>query len=147
MNLDQCFQPFSFHGPHKLITTILQHNKNIFFADLTKIQVNFDSFTPNDYCCVDRCHFLLLDNLREKRSAPLTKQSGIACFKNPCSAPVGIRRSRPSIFDLRLSCSTSSLTSSINRSFHICVITGWTKLSLMTMDYEPMKYIPKRINE
>ena len=26
---------------------------------------------------------LLFDNLREESSVPLTKQSGIACFKNP----------------------------------------------------------------
>ena len=30
----------------------------------------------------------LFDNLREKRSVPLSKQSGIICFKNSCSTPV-----------------------------------------------------------
>ena len=31
----------------------------------------------------------LLDSVREKRPVPLTKQSGIACFKNSRSASVG----------------------------------------------------------
>ena len=45
---------------HKLITKILQHTpKSIFFADLTKNRYNFDSFTPEDYCCVGCCHFLI----------------------------------------------------------------------------------------
>ena len=30
----------------------------------------------------------LFNNLRDKRSVPLTKESGIACFKNSCSTPV-----------------------------------------------------------
>ena len=37
------------------------------------------AFTPDDYCCVGCC--FLFDSLREKRSVPLTKPSGIACFK------------------------------------------------------------------
>ena len=32
--------------------------------------------------------FFLFDNLREKRSVSLTKHSGIACFKTPCSTLV-----------------------------------------------------------
>lgn len=31
------------------------------------------------------------DTVREKRPAPLTEQSGMAGFKNPCSAPGGYR--------------------------------------------------------
>ena len=31
---------------------------------------------------------LAADNLREKKSVPLTKWSGIACFKNSCGAQV-----------------------------------------------------------
>ena len=34
----------------------------------------------------------LFDNQREKRSVPLTKQSGIACFKNSCGIPVYLPR-------------------------------------------------------
>ena len=32
--------------------------------------------------------FLLFDNVGEKRSVSLTKQSGAACFKNSCSTPI-----------------------------------------------------------
>ena len=31
---------------------------------------------------------LLFDNLREKKSVPLTKLSGITCFKDSCGTPV-----------------------------------------------------------
>ena len=69
------FQPFSFHGTHKLITKTLRHTKKYIFADPTqkigmiflKNRYDFDSFTPDGYC-----HFFLSDNLREKRSVPLT---------------------------------------------------------------------------
>ena len=53
------FQPFSSHGTHKLITKILQHPKKyIFCQDDKKVKGNFDSFTPDGYCCVGCCHFL-----------------------------------------------------------------------------------------
>ena len=41
-----------------------------------------DGIAPDGYCRVGCCHFLL-DSLRGKRSAPLTKRSGVACFKGP----------------------------------------------------------------
>ena len=58
---DSNFQPFSSHGTHKLITKILRHTKNTFFADPTEKyrKYNFDSFTPDGYYCVGCCHFLL----------------------------------------------------------------------------------------
>ena len=31
------------------------------------------------------------DNLREKKSVPLTKEAGTACSKNPCSTPAANR--------------------------------------------------------
>ena len=34
------------------------------------------------------CHLFKFDSLREQRSAPLTAQSGSACFKNSCGALV-----------------------------------------------------------
>ena len=40
-----------------------------------------------DSCIPDGCgcHFFLSDNLREKRSVPLTKQSSGECFKTSCA--------------------------------------------------------------
>ena len=46
------FHPFSSPDTHKIITKILQHTKNVFFANLTKNRYNFDSFTPDGYCYV-----------------------------------------------------------------------------------------------
>ena len=81
------FQPFSSQGTHKLITKIPQHTKNIIFTDLTKIRYNFDSFISDSYFVLAAVIFFLFDNLREKRSVPLTIQSGIGCFKNSCGTP------------------------------------------------------------
>ena len=43
----------------------------------------------------------LFDNLREKRSVPLTKQSDIACFKSSCGSQVENRCSRRINFVIR----------------------------------------------
>ena len=71
-NLEQLFQPFSSYGTHKLITIILWHTKKylIFFADLMKKRYNCDSFTVNGYCCVDCCHFFILQSKGKEISAP-----------------------------------------------------------------------------
>ena len=85
------FQPFSSHDTHKLITKSLWHTKNIFFANPTpQNRCNFGSFTLTAVLVLVVV-ILLFDSLREKRSVPLTKQSGIARFKNSCSTPVGNR--------------------------------------------------------
>ena len=55
----QAFQPFSSHGTQKRITKTLHYIKNIFFTDLTKNGYNFDSFTPDGYCCVGCFHFFI----------------------------------------------------------------------------------------
>ena len=78
---------FHHYGTHKLITIILQHTKNVLFTDLTKIRYNFDSFISDSYFVLAAVIFFLFDNLREKRSVPLTIQSGIGCFKNSCGTP------------------------------------------------------------
>ena len=50
------------------------------------------AFTSDGSCCVGWCHFFYLTiNLREKRSVPLTKWSGTACFQNLCGTLVGNR--------------------------------------------------------
>ena len=88
------FQPFSSHGTHKLITKILRHTKiDIFFADLTK-KIGIIFIHSQQTAIVLTAVVFLFDSLREKRSVPLTKQSGIACFKNSCSTPVENRRSQ-----------------------------------------------------
>ena len=71
---------------HWLITKILWHTKTIYiFADPTKNRYNFDLFTRDSYCCVGCCHLKKqFDSLRKERSVPLTKWSGIACFKKSC---------------------------------------------------------------
>ena len=46
-----------------------------------KIEKEDKTFTSDSYCCVSCCHFLS-DNLKEKRSVPLFRQSGIAYLKN-----------------------------------------------------------------
>ena len=43
--------------------------------------------TPDRHHWVGCCHFLF-DNLRKKRSVPLTKQSDVACFTGSCGARV-----------------------------------------------------------
>ena len=67
------FQPLSSHGTHNLITKILQYIKNILFVDLTKkigvilIHSHWTAIVVLDVV------ILVFDNLREKRSMPLTK--------------------------------------------------------------------------
>ena len=81
-------QSFSSHGTHKLNTkNSVANQKYIFLQVWQKNRYNFDSFTSDDYCCVGRCHFLF-DNIREKRWVPLTKYSGITCFKISCKTLV-----------------------------------------------------------
>ena len=48
-----------FHFVVHQTTKILQYIKNTFFANLTKNRYNFDSFTPNNYCCVVCYHFFI----------------------------------------------------------------------------------------
>ena len=63
--------------------------KNIFFADLTKkIDVILIHSHWTTTVVLASVFFFLFDNLKEKRSGPLAKQSGIACFKNSCGTPV-----------------------------------------------------------
>ena len=82
------FQPFSSQGTYKLITKVLQHTeKYISCQPDKKNRYNFDSFTPNGYCCVGCCHFLF-DNLREKSAVPLTKWSRVSPFRSSCGTPV-----------------------------------------------------------
>ena len=99
------FQSISSCGTHKLITNILRHTIKyiIYFCWSDENKYSFDSFTWDSYCYVDYCYFLkflllfnysymplffLFDNPREKkRSVPLTKQSGTACFKTSCNTP------------------------------------------------------------
>ena len=43
----------------------------------------------DSYCCVGGClFFFFFNNLREKGSVALTKQSGTECFKSSCGSPV-----------------------------------------------------------
>ena len=91
MDYDSDFQPVSSHGTHKLITKIPQHagkkNKNMFLAHLSKIGIILihSHWMPIGVLAVVIFYF---DNLREKMSVPLTKKSGITCFKDSHSTPV-----------------------------------------------------------
>ena len=85
MDWNSDFQPFSSHATHKLITKILWHRicqkYIIFFANLTTILIHSHQRATAVLAIV----IVLFDNLREKRSVPLTTQSGIVCFKNSCA--------------------------------------------------------------
>ena len=89
ISLYQRFSTFSSHGTCKqLLKFCSTHTNKYIFSDLTKNRYSFDSFTLDSYSCVGCCHwffFFFFDNLRENRSVPLTKQSGISHFKNSCS--------------------------------------------------------------
>ena len=50
------FQPFSFHGTHKLLKFVA-HPKIHFFGQFDKKRYNFCSFTVDSYC-VD-CYFFI----------------------------------------------------------------------------------------
>ena len=67
----------------------MAHQKT-FFADLTKNKFVF-FFIIHSYQVAIVVLVIVtfqFDNLREKRSVPLTKESGIACLKNSCGALV-----------------------------------------------------------
>ena len=70
---DSSFQPFPSRGTHEPITKILQHTKKyIYFCQSDKNRYNFDSHSRQLLlCCL--LSFFKFDNLREKRSAPVTK--------------------------------------------------------------------------
>ena len=67
---------------HKLMTRILQHTKKYIFCQSDKkigiILINSHLMAIVVLAVV----IFLFDNLREKGSVPLTKQSGTAGFKN-----------------------------------------------------------------
>ena len=67
------FQPFSSHGTYKLITKILQHTKKYVFANPTKIIGIILIHSHHMAIIVLAVIIFLLDNLREKRSVPITK--------------------------------------------------------------------------
>ena len=47
------------------------HQNNTFFANPTKkSRYNFDSFTPDDYCCVRSCHFFIWSSKEKEVSDP-----------------------------------------------------------------------------
>ena len=73
--------------PRHTWTTVLRRT-NTAFCRSEKIQrYNFDSLAPGGYCYVG-CYHFLFDNLREKRSVPLTQYSGSVFFKNSCGTEV-----------------------------------------------------------
>ena len=84
------FQPFPPHGTHQVITKILWHSKKyIIFLPVWQKRYDFDSFTPDSFCCVLAVVIIFfIWQSRERRSVPLSKQSGIACLKNSCSTLV-----------------------------------------------------------
>ena len=51
-------QPFSSRGTQIHYRNSAAH-QNIFFANLTKNRYDFDSFTPESYCCFGCCRFLV----------------------------------------------------------------------------------------
>ena len=67
------FQRFSSHDTSKLITKILQHTKKhiLFFANLTKIGIILVHSHRTAFVMLAVVIFLF-DNLREKRSVPLS---------------------------------------------------------------------------
>ena len=71
--------------------------KNVFFANLTNKGIIFIHLHLQTLLCW-LLSFVLFDNVKEKRSVPLTKQAGIACFKNPCSTLVKDRWSKRYLF-------------------------------------------------
>ena len=72
---------------HRLITKILRHTKRYIFCQPDKInRYDFDSLTLMTIVVLAVVIFWF-DNLREKRSGPLTKLPGTACFKNSWGTP------------------------------------------------------------
>ena len=113
--LTQRFATFFISWHTQLITKILWHTKKhiIFFANLTK---KIDSILVHSHwmaIVVLAVVIFLFDNLREKRSVPLTKQSGIACFQSSCSVPVETCCSQDCNMHLNSSQSTQVYTESI----------------------------------
>ena len=95
MPLQQQFSTFLSHGSHKLVIKILQLTKNVYFCwSDPKIGINL-IHAPQTAIVVLAVVVFIMDNLREKSSVPLTKQSGIHVFKLltahqgvPCSSTI-----------------------------------------------------------
>ena len=76
------FQPFSSHGTRKLITKVLWHTKTYVFYCPSEKKIGIILIHSHQMAIVVLAVVIFwFDNLREKRSVPLTKQSGIACFQ------------------------------------------------------------------
>ena len=79
------FNPFHLMAHVNYLLKFCGSPKKICFLPIwQKIQNNFGSFTFDSSHWAGCCHFFFFfsfDNLREKRSVPLNKQSGIARFK------------------------------------------------------------------
>ena len=77
---------------HKLITKILWHTKKyiyIFCQSDKKVRVILIHSHQTAIVVLMTVPFLF-DNLRKKRSESLTKQSGVACFKNSAAQQLKI---------------------------------------------------------
>ena len=75
------FQPFSSHGTHKLLKFCSTPKTVLYFCWSDK---NIGIILIHSHRMLFLCwplSFFLFNNLRGKRSVPLTRYSGIACFK------------------------------------------------------------------
>lgn len=87
-SLHQRFPTFFISCTHKLITRILWHTKIYIscWSDKKTGIMLIHSHYITIVLAVAIC--FLFDNMKEKRSVPLSKLSGIACFKNCCGTVV-----------------------------------------------------------
>ena len=77
-----------FHLRAQLITKILQHAKKYIFCRSDQ-KISIILIHWHQVSIVVLAVFIFLsDSLRERRSVPQTKLSGITCFKNSCRTPV-----------------------------------------------------------
>ena len=79
--------PFSSYGTHKIITKVLY-----FLSIWQKLGRIF--ICSHQVAIVLAATISFIWQSRERRSVPLPKQSGIACFKNSCNTPVENRHPR-----------------------------------------------------